>query len=119
MIRQVTREEALDQLKKGKKVYMMTAREGDVPELADLDYALDQCMISDVEEEAPPSQAPKKEKAKRGRKPIDWGKAHALKEGGWDDEKIADDLGCAVQTITKHFENLKPESNVELPLREG
>lgn len=38
------------------------------------------------------------------KKTIDYPKAEALRKAGWPVKKIADELGCAEQTLYKHFQ---------------
>ena len=50
-----------------------------------------------LDPDEPEKEAPKKEK----RKPIDTGKVKALRKAGWSLQKIADEMGCSVQNISK------------------
>lgn len=40
-------------------------------------------------------------------KPIDWGKAAALKRAGWSHKAIAEDVGTTVAVIDKYFANME------------
>lgn len=47
---------------------------------------------------------PRKENIKSGRKPrIDWDKACALKQAGWKNKEIAEELGASYKTITVYI----------------
>lgn len=50
----------------------------------------------------PAKKAPTKKAAPK--KTIDYPKAEALRKAGWPVKKIADELGCAEQTLYKHFQ---------------
>lgn len=55
-------------------------------------------------EETPEESSEKKTSEKKAAKPertkIDRGKVKALHEAGWSNAKIADDMGCAVSTVS-------------------
>lgn len=54
--------------------------------------------------EKKPAAAQKQQtKAKPEKKEYDWGKAEACRRAGWSVAKIADELGCSVQTVYNHF----------------
>ena len=62
------------------------------------------------QEEPEKKEEPKKETRGRkpGRKPvIDWPKAEACHNAGWDYAKIADELKCTEQTVRNHFKMLE------------
>lgn len=50
-----------------------------------------------LDPDEPEKEAPKKAK----RKPIDTGKVKALRKAGWSLQKIADEMGCSTQNISK------------------
>ena len=58
-----------------------------------------------VEEKKEPVQkAPaKKPKNAAPKKELDWGKAKACFDAGWDLAKIADEIGCTVAGVKYHF----------------
>ena len=49
-------------------------------------------------------------KAGTRRKDLDDGKIRALRKAGWTLEKIADEMGCAPQTIKNRLDEYKAES---------
>ena len=53
-------------------------------------------------------EEPKKQR-KTTRKELDMGKVKALREAGWSFEKIADEMGCAPQTIANHLKEVEHE----------
>lgn len=60
--------------------------------------------------EKKPEKPVKKEAQKAGKKkPLDEGKLLALRKAGWSFEKIADELGCATQTIINRYKELTKE----------
>lgn len=59
-----------------------------------------------TQEEPKPEQKPKPKKAVN-RKELDMGKVKALREAGWSLEKIADEMGCAAQTIANHLKEVE------------
>lgn len=68
-------------------------------------------LLADVDnvkttEKAAVKAESKKAKPTVRKKPIDWPKAEACRKAGWDYAKIADELGCAYQTVYNHF-NIK------------
>lgn len=65
--------------------------------------------------ESPPDEPEKEAPKKAKRKPIDTGKVKALRKAGWSLQKIADEMGCSTQNISKILirekENeIKPDS---------
>ena len=56
-------------------------------------------------------EEPKKEEAKKGRKPFDMGKLKALIDGGWAVPKIADEMGVSEQTIRNRMKQLEEQEN--------
>lgn len=42
-----------------------------------------------------------------GKKPLDDKKMLALRKAGWSYEKIADEMGCAVQTVINHIKEME------------
>lgn len=61
-----------------------------------------------VKVEPKPELKPKQRKA-INRKELDMGKVKALREAGWSMEKIADEMGCAAQTIANHLREVEHE----------
>lgn len=49
--------------------------------------------------ESPPTEDKDTQKAKR--RPIDTGKVKALRKAGWSLQKIADEMGCSMQNISR------------------
>lgn len=49
-------------------------------------------------------------KANTRRKDLDDGKIRALRKAGWTLEKIADEMGCATQTIKNRLDEYKIKS---------
>ena len=41
------------------------------------------------------------------KRPVDWGKAKALRKAGWSLAKIADELGVSVPTVSQHLKEVK------------
>ncbi|MBQ1779402.1 MAG: hypothetical protein IIZ93_14710 [Acidaminococcaceae bacterium] len=41
------------------------------------------------------------------KRPVDWGKAKALRKAGWSLAKIADELGVSVPTVSAHLKEVK------------
>lgn len=68
-------------------------------------------MLSEpIQPEKKPEKPVKKEAPKAGKKkPLDEGKLLALRKAGWSFEKIADELGCATQTIINRYKELTKE----------
>lgn len=54
-------------------------------------------------EEPKPEPKPAKKKAPTNKKSLDMGKVRALRNAGWSLEKIADEMGCAPQTIANRL----------------
>ena len=61
-----------------------------------------------VKVEPKPELKPKQRKAVN-RKELDMGKVKALRAAGWSFEKIADEMGCAPQTIANHLKEVEHE----------
>lgn len=57
----------------------------------------------------PEKEAPKKAK----RKPIDTGKVKALRKAGWSLQKIADDVGCSIQSVSNILNREKENEQKE------
>lgn len=64
--------------------------------------------------ETPESAAPAVEAAETpetkpapAKRPVDWGKAKALRKAGWSLAKIADELGVSVPTVSRHLKEVK------------
>ena len=57
-------------------------------------------------EEPKPELKPKQRKAVN-RKELDMGKVKAMRAAGWSLEKIADEMGCAPQTIANHLKEVE------------
>lgn len=74
-------------------------------EMEALKWAAILCIDSvNTKKEEAKKTATKATNKKGGRKPsIDWGKAKACRAAGWSVPKIADELGCAEQTIYAKF----------------
>lgn len=75
-------------------------------EMEALKWAAILCIdsVNMKKEEAKKTATKAAAKKKGGRKPsIDWGKAKACRAAGWSVPKIADELGCAEQTIYAKF----------------
>ena len=68
-------------------------------------------MLSEpIQPEKAPENPVKMEAPKAGKKkPLDEGKLLALRKAGWSFEKIADELGCATQTIINRYKELTKE----------
>ena len=70
-------------------------------------------LNEDIPEEKKPERPEKpvkKDAPKAGKKkPLDEGKLLALRKAGWSFEKIADELGCATQTIINRYKELTKE----------
>ena len=67
----------------------------------------DSLTIIPAEPEKPkeePKPAPKKEP--KNKKTLDMGKVKALRNAGWSFEKIADEMGCAPQTIANRLKEV-------------
>lgn len=60
-----------------------------------------------VRVEANPELKPKKQRKSINRKELDMGKVKALREAGWSFDKIADEMGCAPQTIANHLKEVE------------
>lgn len=60
-----------------------------------------------VKVEPKPELKPKQRKTTR--KELDMGKVKALRAAGWSFEKIADEMGCAAQTIANHLKEVEHE----------
>ncbi len=58
-------------------------------------------MEGDILESPPPDEPEKEAPKKAKRKPIDTGKVKALRKAGWSLQKIADEMGCSMQNISK------------------
>ena len=59
-----------------------------------------------IEEKPAEKKKPKKAAAKKkagGVKPLDHGKIIALHKAGWSQAKIADEMGCSVQSVANHI----------------
>ena len=124
MIKEITKEQAIELLAEGKAIYVFDEVNGRFGNLLDV---LDERLVADVDEDEPqtdeegedeePIRIPlktadaepvegetKTEKKTRGRKSnIDWGKVGALRKAGWSVPKIADEMGIGQSTIFKHF----------------
>jgi len=67
-------------------------------------------MLSEPIQPERPEKPVKKDAPKVGKKkPLDEGKLLALRNAGWSFEKIADELGCATQTIINRYKELTKE----------
>ena len=53
-----------------------------------------------------PKKAPEKKTSSKKR-PLDDAKMIALRKAGWSYEKIADEIGCAVQTVINHIKEFE------------
>ena len=53
-----------------------------------------------------PKKAPEKKTSSKKR-PLDDAKMIALRKAGWSYEKIADEIGCAVQTVINHIKEME------------
>ena len=60
-----------------------------------------------VKVEANPELKPKKQRKAINRKELDMGKVKALRAAGWSFDKIADEMGCAPQTIANHLKEVE------------
>lgn len=61
------------------------------------------------EQKEEPKPEPKKQRKAINRKDLDMGKVKALRAAGWSFEKIADEMGCAPQTIANHLKEVEHE----------
>lgn len=76
---------------------------------------LDQDIYQDPKVElCEPKEEQQKPKANgRQRISIDMGKVHALHKAGWSYEKIADEMGCSVGTISMRLKEERDENNAQ------
>ena len=85
------------------------------------DKALQVAVLTLLEEqpkpEPPAKPEPKKTKnhRKSNAKPFDLGKAQACREAGWTLQKIADELGVSVQTVSAKLREAKKNELTTVP----
>ena len=63
--------------------------------------------------ESPPDGSEKEVHKNGKRKPIDTGKVKALRDAGWSLQKIADEMGCSAQNISKILNREKENEQKE------
>lgn len=106
----MTRGESLKRLIKGSDMHIMIRFDG-IEGAVDADMALkiwEQLSVDadPVKQDPPkPKQAPEPKAAGKKRKPLDDGKMLALRKAGWPYEKIADEMGCSIQTVINHIKD--------------
>ncbi len=126
MLKETSKKEALNAALEGKSVLMLCRIpcQGEPDDMIVVDLTASVKSLTDKEnakflvdiedkEETKDEKKDEQEKAapamkadgkkKVGRKPVDPGKVVALKDAGWDNNMIADELSCSVATVKKYL----------------
>ena len=111
----MTRGESLKRLIRGSGMHIMVRFDG-IDDAIDATVALqiwEQLSLEAAEpvkqdpvnKEAPKQKQAPDQKAAGKKKPLDDGKMLALRKAGWSYEKIADEMGCSIQTVINHIKD--------------